>query len=204
VQIEDRPWESVTSSANGRRLAAAADGGVFQSLNYGLDWTLTSAPQSWQYKPWEWKCISSSGEGERLVGVAVQGYPDWTGIVCVSKNGGTDWSLSLAVSNHLSACCSSADGNKLFVAVGGYTSTGPVYAFQSTPAPTLILEKRAGKPELSWLTPSIPFVLQQTPSLTQPEWKNVAAQAVLNYTNLNQEVSLPEPNAPMFYRLGSR
>jgi hypothetical protein len=57
---------------------------------------------------------------------------------------------------------------------------------------------------LSWLTPSTGFTLQQSTSLAQPDWTDVEAQPTLNYTNLNQEVSLPEPNGPMFYRLLSR
>jgi hypothetical protein len=47
----------------------------------------------------------------------------------------------------------------------------------------------------------MPFVLQQTAALTEAQWSDVDAQPTLNYTNLNQEVSLPAPNGPIFYRL---
>jgi len=56
---------------------------------------------------------------------------------------------------------------------------------------------------LSWTIPSMDFVLRQDPDLTTTNWTDVAVQPTLNLTNLQNQVVLPTPPAPMFYRLVS-
>jgi hypothetical protein len=54
---------------------------------------------------------------------------------------------------------------------------------------------------ISWVIPSTSFVLQQNPDLTATNWTDVATAPVLNLTNLQNQVTLPPPSAPTFYRL---
>jgi hypothetical protein len=56
---------------------------------------------------------------------------------------------------------------------------------------------------LSWIVPSRPFVLQQSPDLLTSDPADVTTPPVLNYFNLHHEVTLPTPTGPMFYRLES-
>jgi hypothetical protein len=50
----------------------------------------------------------------------------------------------------------------------------------------------------------VSFVLQQSADLGAPNWTDVAAKPVLDYSTLLSRVTLPAPAQPMFYRLISR
>jgi len=52
---------------------------------------------------------------------------------------------------------------------------------------------------LSWILPSMNFVLQESPDLAT--WSYVQANPALNYTNLQLEATVPRPNGSRFYRL---
>jgi hypothetical protein len=52
---------------------------------------------------------------------------------------------------------------------------------------------------LSWIVPSMNFVIQQSPDLVN--WTDMTNQPVLNLTNLQNELVLPLSSSNMFYRL---
>ena len=78
---------------------------------------------------------------------------------------------------------------------------GGIYTWQSTPAPALSISVSGGNLLLSWIVPSMPFVLQENSSLATPNWTNVPTPPTLNLTNLQNQVSVPLPTSNHFYRL---
>ena len=90
---------------------------------------------------------------------------------------------------------SSADGNRL-VAVA---SQHGIYTWQTMPSPVLTSTASADQVGLSWLVPSTQFTLQQTPSLQNPVWTDIAVQPIDSTTLI--KVSLPRSPNPVFYRL---
>jgi hypothetical protein len=104
-------WRSVASSADGSLLVAAGQPGLYISTNFGLTWTLTSAPPN---APWG--SVACSADGARLVAAAI--------LVYLSTNSGATWTVA---SGPVAAwVASSADGAKLVAGgCGGtfYTSS---------------------------------------------------------------------------------
>jgi hypothetical protein len=56
---------------------------------------------------------------------------------------------------------------------------------------------------ISWIVPSMPFVLQENLDLTTTNWTDVITTPILNLTNLHHEVSVPLSSTNRFYRLQS-
>ena len=102
----------------------------------------------------------------------------------------------------------SADGCKLIAAASDGAGLlqvlpGGVFTLQSTPAPVLAVARSGGKLAFSWIVPSIHFVLQQNPDLGTTNWTDVPATPALDYSTLRNQVTIPAPAGPMFYRLAS-
>ena len=104
----------------------------------------------------------------------------------------TGWTNFIAV-------VSSADGHKLVAA-----APDVIYTLQTTPKPELNFARLGSDLLLSWIVPSMPFVLQYNSDLATTNWTDVNAQATLNYTNVHYEVTLSAPKSPVFYRLVMR
>ena len=95
-------WQSVASSADGRKLVAVAYGGqIYTSTDSGVSWTPQTDNQYWQ-------SVASSADGSKLVAV-VDGGRIWT-----SDKGGEGW-IEHPELPPLSwtSVASSADGSKL-------------------------------------------------------------------------------------------
>jgi hypothetical protein len=110
------------------------------------------------------------------------------------------------VTNWVHAACS-ADACKSFAVVGSdYSiSGGLIYAHQSTPKPVVnITPSGENNLLLSWILPSIDFALQQAPDLASGQWAAVPIVPILNYSNLQYQVTIPKPQVVMFYRLASQ
>jgi photosystem II stability/assembly factor-like uncharacterized protein len=194
-QTTDSGSSSVACSADGHRWLTAQGSGVFLSMNSGATWIKTTAPTA------DWVSVASSADGIRLVAIANNGP------IYLSTNSGVDWTDSGAPTNYWSSVSSSADGHKLVAVVGWYNPhsggywSGPIYTLQTAPAPVLMIYRSDGNLLLSWLVPSIKFVLQQNSDLAKTNWTDVRISPTLNYTNLHYEVSLQPEIGPMFYRL---
>jgi photosystem II stability/assembly factor-like uncharacterized protein len=190
---QDSVHSCIVSSADGSKLAAAVYGqGIYTSRDSGATWTAISAP------PVNWTSVAISADGSKLVGVAGGYIYEVTGEgpIYTSTNGGATW-VSNSVANAGWLCvASSADGTRL-VASG----MPGIYTSQTTPAPQLNITVASGNLLLSWIVPSINFVLQQNSDLTTTNWTPVTNIPVLNLTNLQNEVSLPQAASNEFYRL---
>jgi hypothetical protein len=93
---------------------------------------------------------------------------------------------------------SSADGNKLVAAA---IKASGIWTGQSTPSPQMNLNPAGNNLVLSWIVPSMNFVLQQNSDLTTTNWTVVTNAPVLNLTNLQNQVILSPSGSNAFYRL---
>jgi hypothetical protein len=112
-----RNWQSITSSSDGTKLAAAVqDGDIYTSTNGGTTWTDRTAAGSRS-----WRTITSSSDGTKLVAGAFNSY------MYISTNSGVTWTaLTAAGSRNWDSIIISPDGTKLAAAVyigDIYTST---------------------------------------------------------------------------------
>jgi hypothetical protein len=70
-----------------------------------------------------------------------------------------------------------------------------------TPSPLLGIQATNGNIGISWLIPSTNFVLQQSTHLTATHWQPIARSPVLNFSNLHDEVAVPNTASNSFFRL---
>jgi hypothetical protein len=114
------PFESVTISADGQRLAAVMQPGVGStpsglvlSNNAGTTWTAATLPAGTYW----WRGVDSSADGQVIMAVA------HTSQIFLSANGGTTWapvSVPLAPAESWYRVKVSADGNTIAIAGNSY------------------------------------------------------------------------------------
>ena len=187
-------WNAVASSADGNRLVAAVySGAIYVSADSGASWMPTTAPTG------NWMAVASSADGSKLIALQGGGLfipgPGYGGPVYTSTDSGATWT-----SNNVPdafAVASSADGNKLVAVLSG----GGIWTSQSTPTPVLNISQSGTNLLLSWLVPSMDFVLQQNPDFTTANWTSVPTTPTLNFSNLQYEVTVPLLRDHRFYRL---
>jgi hypothetical protein len=177
---------SVAVSADGRKLVASASAGrLYGSTNFGTTWELiTPSPAL--------STIAGSADGSKLVAV---GYH----AIYSSTNSGATWVSANAPNTNWYAVASSADGHKWVAVVNG----GGIWTAQSTPAPELKPTRVGNNLLLSWIVPSMDFVLQRSANLSTTNWMDVADQPILNLTNLQHQVVVPLSGGGEFFRLRS-
>jgi hypothetical protein len=177
-------WGSVASSADGNTLAAVAGYGLIcTSTNFGNTWTSNDVPNQ------NWSSVAMSADGSKLAAVA------YGGTIYTSTDSGNTWISNNVPDQFWTSVASSADGNELVAVASG----GGIWISQSTPSPQLNLAPTNPDLKLSWIIPSINFVLQQSPDLSS--WTDMTDTPVLNLTNLQDEVTLPMAAGNNFYRL---
>jgi len=198
--VSNKEWSSVAVSADGGKIVAAAKEdpfyydsgpGIYLSPDYGVTWTPAAAPVLL------WSAVAASADGTRLIAAANPGP------VYVSTNSGADWTMAPLPLTNWTCAASSADGALLLAGSSGALpwDLGLIYRSQSIPTPRLQIAPSGPTNILSWLVPSINFVLQQNSNLNPTNWTDVATTPILNFTNLHYEVSVPATNASRFYRL---
>src|SRR5579863_8818145 len=100
-------WTTVASSSDGATLVAAAvDGPIVVSTNFGVNWTETTAPYA------DWHQIACSADG--AIQVAVAGGDQGGGPICISTNTGATWTVTTAPRYPWTAVACSVDGAKMF------------------------------------------------------------------------------------------
>jgi hypothetical protein len=135
-------WNSIASSSDGTKLAAAwgwgggGTGGIYTSTNAGVTWTQTSAPDT------VWDSIASSSDGTKLAAAPYEVYNDgmWgPGGIFTSTNAGLTWTQTIPPGEvGWSSIASSSDGTKLAAVVsftGIWTSTNAGVTWTQTSAP---------------------------------------------------------------------
>jgi hypothetical protein len=107
-----RNWNAVASSSDGRRLAAAVNGGqIFVSDDAGANW-LAHAPSN------NWNSLAASADGSKWV-ASVSG-----GSIYTSADYGVTWNETTSGTGPWVCVASSADGSRLVAVKSGYASYG--------------------------------------------------------------------------------
>lgn len=211
----------VASSADGVKLVVGNTSGILASTNSGATW-------AYSYTPFGAAILSCSADGNKIAATAF-GYGTWVsadtgvtwtyagliggpvacsadGIKLITANAdgiftsadfGATWFTNDAPNLYWHAVASSADGCKLVAVVNG----GGIYTREIMPTPTLTIAPSDNSFLISWVVPSVPFVLQECADLTTTNWTDVTTMPILNFTNLHHEVSVPLSSAYRFYRL---
>jgi photosystem II stability/assembly factor-like uncharacterized protein len=106
-------WVSVTSSADGSKLAvAAANGPIYLSLNSGASWEQANVPVT-NY----WSAVAISTNGSILTAVAINGP------IYISTNSGNTWARANVPSTNWVSVALSADGTRMLASA----TNGPIY-----------------------------------------------------------------------------
>ena len=113
VNSGSKPWTGMTSSADGTKLAAIANGDyIYTSSDAGVTWT----PRTTSFGSKYWSVISSSADGRKLVAI-VSGHESY-----ISSDYGVTWATTTVpcgnTYNNWSSIASSADGTKIAVVNG--------------------------------------------------------------------------------------
>ena len=111
----DRKWQAIASSADGTKLVAANNRGIFTSTDSGATWTSRATSDSY-----DWQSVTSSADGTKLAGVNLNG------LIYTSNDSGVTWTERQNTRNWV-AITSSADGTKLAAVTSGGISSGQVY-----------------------------------------------------------------------------
>src|SRR5712671_5499480 len=104
-----KQWVSITSTADGTKLAAAAYPGIFTSTNAGAIWRSNDLPVR------SWTGVAASADGGRLFATIATSSVDH---FFSSTNFGTAWTSNSAPTS-FPAIVSAADGIKLIAMTGG-------------------------------------------------------------------------------------
>jgi len=180
-------WAGVACSADARTIIACAPFyGIYVSTNGGASWAQTNFIMV--------NAVASSADGTRLAAA------DELGTILTSTNAGVSWSSASPAGFGVewTGIASSADGCRLAAAAHD------IWVWQTTPQPVLNISGCGTNLLVSWIVPSMPFVLQECSDLQKADWADVATTPSLNYTNIHYEVSLPRPQNNRFFRLLSR
>jgi photosystem II stability/assembly factor-like uncharacterized protein len=105
AQESIREWTSITSSADGSKLAAVAYGQIYISTDGGVTWTARESSRGWV-------SITSSADGSKLAAVEDGGQ------IYISTDGGANW-VARESNRVWWSITSSADGSRLAAVVNG-------------------------------------------------------------------------------------
>jgi hypothetical protein len=180
-------WAALTCSADGSTLlAGTVSSSIYSSTNFGATWLSNSVPDTAS----GWGSVSMSADGLKWVNLRSNGN------AFISTNLGISWfKLDAPSQKNWNSVAMSADGNRLFAAA----YWDGIYTAYFNPSPALDLHSVGNQPALSWTMPATNFVLQQSTDMVH--WIDVTNPALLNFTNLHNEVTLPPPSGNAFFRL---
>lgn len=186
-------WYSIGSSSDGRNLVGVSSGSgesntVYTSTDSGHTWISNNVPTGRSYA-----AVTSSSDGDILTQVDFS----LSGGVYISTNHGLNWEQADGSVTNWRSLTSSTDGRRLIGAMNG----GGIYTWQSSPSPMLNIAPAANGLFISWIVPSMPFVLHETADLKTPNWTAIPMTPILNLTNLHHEVTMPLFGTNRFYRL---
>ncbi len=185
----------ILSTADGSELIAPISSGLYISTNWGASWSCTNNSLNEE--------ITCSADGSLLLGQELS--PVYGNEILTSTNLGVTWTSNSVPQEDWAWVACSADGNKL-VATAGYADNTPatngIWVSQTPPSPRLNLSYSSNNLNFSWLIPSTNMVMQESPDLIN--WTILTNQPVLNYTNLQEQLTLSPTNASAYFRLISQ
>lgn len=187
-----QPNATLAATPDGSKLMMATVDAFYVSTNWGASWASTN--QSPLFGP-----VSCSANGSIVLSES-GGIPN---ILYSSTNLGATWASNSVPSDLWTAAACSADGNKLFATARSSTqSPVSIWALQMAPSPQLNFSTSNTNLNFCWLVPSTNMVLEESPDLMN--WTTITNASSLNYTNLDEQVTLPQGNGNGFFRLVSQ
>jgi len=130
-----------------------------------------------------------------LHNISAQSYSiDW---FTVDGGGGTSTGGVYSVSGTIGQPDAGTMSGGNYTIQGGFWSV--IAAIQTEGAPLLIITRSGPSVIVSWPSPSTGFVLQESTSLSSPNWTNVAQTPLDNGTT--KSVTITPPIENRFYRL---
>jgi len=199
-------WGAIASSSDGSKLFAAANNGysqnspMYRSTNSGISWSIAYATNF--LTPWD--SIASSADGSRILAVQAKLFGSNYSPLFLSVDGGLTWTTTTLPGVFydesgvfFSSVNMSADGSLMAAAVNG----GGIWISRSVLPPQLKAKTRSNNMTFSWVIPSTNFILQQSPDFLT--WSYVTNKPSLNFTNLQNQVTLPMSPSNIFFRLAT-
>jgi photosystem II stability/assembly factor-like uncharacterized protein len=185
-------WGAIAASADGLKLVAIGGTNIFTSTDSGTTWnpSLTNSA--------DWTSVASSADGTTLLAASRQGS------IYTSKDSGLSWQPNEVPGGEAEqwrAVASSADGRK-FIAASASNNDGSLWTADWDAAPSLVITRVSGKPELSWNISSTDFILEAKSDL-DAAWTEITPQVTTNTAKLKYEVNLPSSDHNLFFRLKS-
>jgi photosystem II stability/assembly factor-like uncharacterized protein len=196
----NKQW-TVACSADGNKMVAAyfaesnyVPGHMFTSVDSGNTWTSNQIVSAY------FESVALSADGNKIFATGQDP------LVLVSTNFGSSWATNnLPSGSYFSSIVCSADGGKVLTGSLFTSGFGPgpgvSYLSQTVYAPQLNITPSSNSAMLSWLIPSTNFVLQQSSDLAS--WSDVTNAPVLNFSNLQNQVTLPLSAGNVFFRLAT-
>lgn len=169
---------------------------LYFTTNSGSSWSKANVDSN------VWTGTACSADGSTMVAVAVGNnvFGPYFGSIYTSTNHGVSWVSNNAPNVTWSDVACSADGSKMVAVVG---NGGKIYISNSKPSPQLnIASPSNGNFNFSWLMPSTNMALQESPDLMN--WTTLTNMPSLNYTNLQEQLTLSPTNSDSFFRLVSQ
>ena len=120
-------WFGLASSADGNKLVAVGQGGIYLSTNAGATWTAANSPSN----AMGWWGAASSADGTKLA--VTGGGLILAGPIYLSTNSGAAWSKAGVPDEIWTSIACSADGNIFFATATG-TNGGPIYVSRDSGA----------------------------------------------------------------------
>jgi photosystem II stability/assembly factor-like uncharacterized protein len=197
TNILSASFKSMAVSADGSKLVGAPYGGnIYTSTNFGGTWIQQSNSPSLLW----WSCASSA-DGTKLA--AASGTAGGAGVIYTSTDSGSSWESNNAPDQQWIKIVSSADGNQLVAIINGNdpVASGGIWIAQTTPLPQLNLSSANGSLNFSWLVPAANFVLQESSDLGAGSWTTLTNLPALDFTTLQEQLTLVPTNGSAFFRL---
>lgn len=172
-------WNQVVSSADGKTLLAVqydTDSFLYVSRDSGLTWNPVGQSNTWDV-------VAMSADGSRMLA------SEDSGPIYVSLDSGGTWQPTDS---------GNAYWNLIGTSVDGLRSVALASKVIGSLAPPAVQALKTGSTGMiAWPSPSTGFLLQQSSSLSAPNWTNVPIRPTV--TNSENQVSLTPTNS--FYRL---
>ena len=195
-------WTSVAISADGSLLMGMRELGIYSGGNMPRVYTSTNYGDTWTAKD-----LSTTGRG--FVAMSADGSVMMASKaqLFVSTNAGLNW-LQKSIPGQTygwgyGCVASSADGNKLYLALGSddFSNPNSIYTAYTTPKPKLSLQPSGSGLVLSWMIAATNFIVQQRVELNAGSWLTLTNTSEINLSTLQNQMSLPGSNTSGFFRL---
>jgi hypothetical protein len=181
----------IACSANGATLIMTGEFSYI-STNSGVAWSFIPDGPPGPVGPDGGLAAACSADGTTLAISSLGFLGAGTPGIYISPDSGGSWVLANAPG--ADSVLISSNGTEFAALENGY-----IYISQANPVPVLDVTISNSNLLISWMLPVDNFILQQSSDLVN--WSTVTKAPILNFTNLQNQVTLPLSQTQSFYRL---